>query len=62
MVMWEVPNQKISVFFIYKLVPYIKKFYSSMKLTTSNTFCQYLPEKNDLGGLWKDKWVEVIGI
>ena len=45
--MWEVPNRKISVLFIYKLVPQIIKFYSSMKLTTSDTFCLYFIEKND---------------
>ena len=36
--MWEVANREISVLFIYKLVLYIKKFCSSIKLTTSNAF------------------------
>ena len=52
MAKWEVANCKISVLFIYKLVPYIIEIYSSMKLTTCNTFCLYLIEKSDgEGGL-----------
>ena len=51
--MWEVANRKISVLYMYKLVPQ----YSSMKLTTSDKFRPFLIEKNDSGGGVMERYV-----